>query len=480
MGSLRERNLASVQDIKLPVEVSCVISVRTGLEANIKTLYTQRIASLLENTVQTAIDTMIDEGRWISPRFLNDRLKRALISGVDPEQALPAIHVLNSPLTEPWKRNREIEVMNEWPIRHRLAPPSILEMMETDYVTMLPERVEGAMKNLKTMIFKIAQGNLDIAEAKATSMDPDELLAWLNDPRNHIKNWWNSQPFLKPITPTDIARAFASTSPDSESGTKRKRDDDDSLADEKADKVAKPQERAASAAADAESKMDMALQAAGPPTPKREGDSGTATFVDGMQLSLAMFTPEKVKRLPWPVPQQILSRREAEYLRMTDFEKAGVQWDSVYNVPAFASELDDTTKDILIEVWQSVTKPFSTCRCTICKRAIEYENKVAAAAENNAQYSQYLSLITSDVQAENMTDHHRSWLANQANLLHDAITLTGDHYSPLTTEDGNDFDRYDELESDEPYEVVDAEEEVRPEDDVSYDIPGARLQEGRR
>lgn len=434
------------------------------------------------------MDHMIDEGRWNSPRSINDRLRQALSIGVDWEDALPLIHVVSPALTEATRRNREITLTNDWPIKDRPAPSMIVRLMETEYVTLLEERVEGAFRNLRTMIAKISHGNMDIAEAKATSMGPEELLAWLNDPRNHIKNWWNSQPFLKPITPTDIARAFSGTSPESESGTKRKRDDEDVSVDQKADKVAKTEERIISDGEDADLKMDITPTSAGPPTPKLEEESPVPALAgEEMQISLAMLTPERVNRLPWPVPQQNLTSREAEYLRMTEFEKEDVQWDSIYSVPALASELDETTKDILMDVWQNVTKTFSTCRCTICKRARDYEKQVMAA-ENNAQYSQYVSLITSDVRTEDMTDHQRSWLADQATLLHSAITMPGEHYdgSPPTEAD-NDLDRYDELDSDEPYEVLGAEEdeareatEVRPEDDVSYDIPGARPQEVRR
>jgi hypothetical protein len=432
---------------------------------------------------------MVDEGRWMSPRAVNDRLKQGLSIGVDWEDALPTIQVYNPALTDPTKRARQVTSTNEWPIKDRPAPPYIVRLMEREYAVLLPERVDGALKNLRTMISKISNGNMDIAEAKATSIGPEELLAWLNDPRNHIKNWWHNQPFAKAITSTDIARAFGSTSPESESRTKRKRGDEDVSADEKADKLAKTEERITSVEGDADLKMDVrpvTPTEAGPPTPEPEENvTTTAPVSEEIQVSLATLTPERINRLPWPIPQPTLTLREAEYLRMTDFDKDAAQWDSLYSVPASISELDQSTTNMLMEVWQTATKCFSICRCEICQRARAYEKEVAAA-ENNANLSQYVSLITSDVRTEDMTDHQRSWLANQASLLHSAITLPEERYSPVTEGD-NDLENYDELDSDEAYDLMGTEEdeareasEVRPEDDVSYDIPGARLQENRR
>lgn len=425
----------------------------------------------------------------MSPRTVNARLKQALSIGVDWEDALPAIRVLSPALKDPTKRTRERTRTKDWPIQDRPAPPYVVTLMEREYAVLLPERVGGALKNLRNMIAKISNGNMDIAEAKATAIGPEELLAWLNDPRNHIKNWWNSQPFHRPITAADIARAFESTSPESESGTKRKRDDEDELAGQKADKLAKTEERITSVEPDAELEMDVTPvtpTAAGPPTPQPQENLTTTTSIDeDVQVSLATLTPERISRLPWPTPQQVLTVREAEYLRMTDFDKDAAQWDSLYSVPESISELDQITSDMLMETWRTVTKSFSVCRCDICQRARAYEKEVAAA-ENNANLSQYVSLITSDVRTEDMTDHQRSWLANQASLLHSAITLPEEHYSPVTEGD-NDLENYDELDSDEAYDLMGTEEdeareasELRPEDDVSYDIPGARLQENRR
>lgn len=438
---------------------------------------------------------MIDEGMWISPRTLNDKLEKAIATGMEEAiaEALPTIHVYDPPINGPTVRQRTITPTTDWPIKDRPAPSIALHKMQRDYMSLLPDRVEGTMKNLKTMIAKMSNGNMDVAEAKATSMGIDELLTWLNDPRNHIPNWWHNQPFVKPITPSDLARVFSSKSPESESGAKRKREDSDSSGEEKVDKVAKKVESKPTpiANASAGAEMDVTPTSAGPATPSGARQTSSPPSRNETSITLAMLTPEKVNRLPWPTPQETLTTRECEYLRMTGFNEKKISWELQYAVPAYSSELDEITKEILMQVWQNVTRSFLTCRCAICQRAREYEKQVVAA-EANPQYSEYISLLTSDTKTEDMTDHQRSWLANQALLLHSAVTLADEDYDELPiTDDEEEMEilaarqrEAPELDSDDPYELYGSDEEMLEEapgeDDVSYDIPGARLQENRR
>lgn len=458
----------------------------------------QQAIKMFDSAIHWSIDRMIDEGMWISPRTLNDKLQKALATGGEAAitDALPVIHVYSPPLKAPTRGQRYVEPTIEWPIRDRPAPPIVLHKMQREYMGLLPDRVEATMKNLKTMIAKISNGNMDVAEAKATSMGAEEILTWLNDPRNHLHNWWHNQPFVKPITPSDLARVFSSKSPESESGAKRKREDSDSSGEEKADKIAKKAESKPTpmTSANVGSEMDVTPTAPGPPSPgpqERQTSSPPSTGSES-QITLAMLTPDKVNRLPWPTPQEVLTSREIEYLRMTGFTEKNIPWELLYKVPAEISELDEITKEILMQVWQDVTKSFTTCRCPICRRAREYEKQVTAA-EANPQYSEYISLLTSATKAEDMTDHQRSWLANQALLLNSATTLADEDYDELalSEEDDRDFDRlpelkeYRDLDPDELYELYGTDEEMPeeaelPEDDVSYDIPGARLQSNKR
>lgn len=433
---------------------------------------------------------MIDDGMWISPRTLNDKLQQAIAEGDEAAiaEALPSMHVFSSPLKQPTQGQRYVDETADWPFKESPPPPIVLGKMQRHYMSLLPERVETTLKNLKTMITKISNGNPNVAEAKATSMDVQEILAWLNDPRNHITNWWHNQRAVKPITPTDLARVFSSRSPESESGGKRKRDDSDPSGDEKADKIAKT---AASKATQMASVgiapgMEITPTAPGPPSPPRQTSSPPS--IDESAITLAMLTPEKVNLLPWPTPQEALTWSEIDFLRMTGFNDKDVPIQLIYKVPAEVSELDEVTKEILMQVWQDVSKSFTTCRCPICQRAREYERQVVAA-EANPQYSEYISLLTSNPKLEDLTDHQRTWLANQAALLN--VTLDEDYDELAPSEDERDRSRLPdfesrELDSDEMFdELYGTDEEMLeeaelPEDDVSYDIPGARLQASRR
>lgn len=358
--------------------------------------------------------------------------------------------------------------------------------MHRKYLELLPERIERNLKSLKTMIARISDGNMDLAEAKAASMDIDELLKWLNDPRMHIPNWWHGQQIIKPISQADISRVLSSISPAAESVTKRKRDDSD-LSDGETGKATKKQDNGTTTRVmpgRSQSMIEVPINSVGPPTPTEPGTQATSSSVPSIECNplLSTFTLEIVNRLPWPTPQEVLSERECEYLRMTEFDDKKLPADTAYSVPARSTELDDITREILMDEWRSITSEFSACRCSICRRAREYEKLVAAESAN--PYAEYISLLGGDTKIEDMSDFQRTWLANQAALLNSSVTspeedpeqeelqLSEEEDWP-TLRNRNELENYsDGFDYDTDEEM---EDDVPDVDDVGYHIPGACL-----
>ncbi|KAJ9107849.1 hypothetical protein QFC19_002755 [Naganishia cerealis] len=454
-----------------------------------------KVYNLFVSVLQWDVDRMIDSGLWISPRAISDRLKEAAQTGCPTEAALPLMDIYNPPLQNPTLRKRELDVSEDWAYKDRVPPRLVVAIMQRTYIDILPDRIEATLKSLKTMVSKISDDNMDLAEAKAASMDVNELLAWLNDPRMHIANWWHGQPIIKPITQTDIARVLSSKSPAAESVSKRKRDDSD-LSDDETGKMTKRQDNrsaAVSTLSKAERATDVVLDNVGPPTPPEPEmqPSSPSTPSNNFQTSLFMLAPEKVNQLPWPKPQIVLSERECEYLRMTEYNEKKVKSDSLYSVPARCSELDEVTKEIIMQQWQNITASFSICRCTVCRRAREYEKLLVAESTN--QYSEYISLLSSETRTEDMTDFQRTWLANQAALLKTSIASPEEDLEQeelqLSEEEEEDAnwpairDRNELEHYSDGYEYDESDDEMKEvpnADDVAYDTPGARLQQDPR
>lgn len=396
------------------------------------------------------------------------------------------IHVLNPPLASPTTRKRDIiDVSQEWTFKDRVPPQLVVSRMQKTYLELLAERIDSNLKNIRTMITRISDGNMDIAEAKAASMNVDELLEWLNDPRMHIPNWWHGQPIIKPISPTEIARVFLSKSPAAESVTKRKRNDSD-LSDDETGKATKKQDNGTTTNAisrDSQTVISVPVSTVGPPTPTEPEAQVTSPSTPGFECvpSLSMLTPEIVNRLPWPTPQLVLSESECEYLRMTDFAEKKCPVELVYSVPGRSTELDEITKTLIMDKWRNITLGFSACRCSICRRAREYEKLVAA--ESAHPYAEYISLLGGDTKVEDMSDFQRAWLANQAALLNSSVTspeedceqdqlqVSEDEDWP-TIRNRNALENYSDAYD---YESDEDMEEAPDVDDVGYHIPGARL-----
>ncbi|KAJ9125406.1 hypothetical protein QFC22_000366 [Naganishia vaughanmartiniae] len=454
------------------------------------TLPLDRINIVFSRSLGWEVDRMIDAGLWISPRTIADILEEAARThpSSDLSEFLPSIQVLEPPLRRPTTRKREWgDMTEEWAFKDRVPPRSVVTRMQRSYLELLPERIEGNLKSIRTMIARISDGNMDLAEAKAASMNVEELVQWLNDPRMHIPNWWHGQQIVKPISQSEIARALSSESSMSESITKRKRDDSD-LSDDESGKATKKQDNGISNNAtpgDSQAPMEvLPASTVGPPTPTGLETQATSPSTPRIESkpSLSILTPEIVNRLPWPTPQEVLSERECEYLRMTEFDETKLRNDAVYSVPASSTELDDVTRELLMYEWRSITECFSACRCSICRRAREYEKLVAAEAAD--PYAEYISLLGGDAKIEDMSDFQRNWLANQAALLNSSVTspeedFEQDELQLSEEEDWPTMRNRNELEnySDEyDYESDEEMEEVPDVDDVAYHIPGARLQ----
>lgn len=269
-----------------------------------------------------------------------------------------------------------------------IADPTTRALYNDQLRAQIYTAISEPLLNLAKMLCVVTGDNFDIARIRAEMMTPEDLLAWLHDPRLWQVDWFRKYGRVMPRLPDrvslrSVARNTQAATEDTSSGTKRKRPSADEGEAErtsmskqgspKAAKVAEPIDeltpRSSTLASGESTPPDMG-------TPMIDQTSAAGSPVPPDESRSASDDPLGIRSLPWPQPDPHFGGILNDPL---------IPPQSLVYIPTSLGMIRQFAFRILAQCWQDVTAELRRCPCSICKRALEQERREAEAAVERAR-----------------------------------------------------------------------------------------------
>lgn len=293
------------------------------------------------------------------------------------------------------------------------APSGLIRRFRYAFDEELRYHLLQPMRNIERMLIDRNGGNHKAASAQAESMEQEELLGWLRDPRTYVKGWWRD------TSSEHLTFAKTETLDQRVHGNKRPHAFDDEVED-------------------------------GPMRKQRKLDSTLSTDI-AISEGLVSSIPNMDRRfeLPNAMPS------EADIEKCRTFSLKGSDFRSV---PSIQQKLSSAVIGIITASWFSATEDLRRCRCGICLRQARKEQEEddrrkaekAAEREKERKLAELKLLMT--IRVETKLDHRQNGRTDQA----EHPFPKHDYLDPLEHMDDDTEDELDELDSysDESEELV--------------------------
>jgi hypothetical protein len=193
----------------------------------------------------------------------------------------------------------------------------------------LRENLPSLLRNVERMLIDRCGGDVVVAGRQAEHMPDWELIAWLSDPRIHVKGWWKGSAGQAAALNPEVAagqvpdRKRPRSSEDDEQGPLRK-----------------------------ERKLDAT--SSGPEPPDESG-----------QIHISHVPSQR----PYELPKATIDQADLERWRHMQYSlPKKLKW-----VPAEKQQVSRSIMNVIRSAWHYATEEIRRCRCSVCVRHMQRE-----------------------------------------------------------------------------------------------------------